>query len=183
MALRPPQYRADASGFLVHESDDAWDRERIAAEREKMLAAGLETKHHPVARYLGGWTRYDLDADATLFDQSVRVREYLDESKKPTIWKLRRLGREEWYEVQALFEGSRARGEPRPIRCNARCCELGLAGVENGPTLELTGGRPTRGDLDRIFAISQDLQLDIGQAVYQFSMPLDVAGAEGKPSG
>lgn len=181
MALRPPQHRSDAPIIFVHPSDSAWDEPRILAERDKLVELGIEAKHHPVSRYLGGWTRYDLDAEATLFDQAVTPRQYLDEEKRPTFWKLRRLSREEWYEVQGMFEASRARGEPRPIKCNARCCELGLIGVDNGPTLELPGGRPSKADLDRLYAIGHDLQLDIGQAVYQASMPL--SAAEGKPSG
>jgi hypothetical protein len=183
MALQPPQYRADAPIVFVHESDGAWDRARIIAEREKMLERGIDPKYHPVSRYLGGWTRYNLDAPATLFDEATTARAYLIESERPTLWKLRRLGREDWYEVQPMWEASRARGEPRPMKCYQRCCELGLVGVENGPALELPGGRPNRSDLDRLFAIGHDMPFDIGCAVYQASMPLDVAGAEGKPSG
>lgn len=172
MALRPPQYRSDAPIIYVHERDDAWDEARVQAEQAEMRKNDQDPKQHPVARYLGGFTRYDLDP----------VREYLDESKRPTFWHLRRLELHEWYEVQPEWE-HKARAEKRPMQVYLRCCALGLVKVENGPTLELPGGRPSIDDLKRLFAWGHDMPHDIGKAVYQASMPLDVDGAEGKPSG
>lgn len=182
MALRPPQYGGDAPIVYVHEGDTAWDLDRIRAERAEMLKRELDPKYHPVSRYLGGWTRYHLDAQATVLDKAVTVREYLREELKPTMWHLRRLGLREWYEVEPMWQSARARQVP-PMACYLRCCEIGLVRVENGPTLELPNGRPSESDMAKIYTIGQSMPNDIGCAVYQASMPLDVGGAEGKPSG
>lgn len=180
MALRPPQYGADWPIVFVHDRDDAWDSERIKREQAEMRARDEDPTKHPVARYLVGRTRYHLDAAETLNGETVTVREYLDESKGPTYWHLRRLDLMEWYEVAPQWERSVRAGE-RPLACYRRCCELGLVRVENGPKLELPGGRPSRADMERLFALGQMIPADVGAAVYWASQPL--TDAEGKPSG
>lgn len=176
MALRPPQHRIDAPICYVHPKDTAWDHERIERERVEMKKAGLDPDDHPVARYGGGFTRYDLDAEATLFGQTVTVRAYLDEAKQPTIWRLKRLGVHDWYDVEPLWQKGRREGEEIPTRASVYAASIGVIKVENGPVLELTSGRLTTNDLERIreigSAIGSDLIVSIGVAVYQGSMPL-----------
>jgi hypothetical protein len=181
MALkRPPQHRADATIIFVPRSDDAWDTPRIEAETAAMKARGEDPKRHPVARYHGGWTRYDLDAQGTVDGRAVTVREYLIESRRPTMFYLRRLDMQAWYEVEPQWESARLRGE-RPMACYLRCCALGLMKVENGPTLEMPHARPNLADMEKLYDIHQDLPYDIGNAVYSASLPL--SEEEGKPSG
>lgn len=173
MALRPPQHRIDAPILFVHATDTAWDEERIQREQQAMRSADppQEASSHPVARYLGGFTRYDLDAAATVLGQVVTVRDYLDDAKQPTIWKLRRLSADEWYDVHPLFERDVRRGE-KPWACYIRCGKLGVSKVENGPALELIAGRMTTADVAKIDAIGRSMLYDIGEAVYQASMDL-----------
>lgn len=174
MLKRPPQHRSDAVPIFVHPSDEAWDNDRITAELQEL---GDEAKMHPVARYLGGWTRYDLDAQATVAGRTVTAREYIDESKQPTLWKLRRLSFAEWYEIQPLVEKALRAGE-RPFSGYLKACICGLANVDNGPTLEIPGGRLNAADVAKLYEIDQELPYAIGEAVYQASIPL--TESEGK---
>lgn len=176
MALkRPPTHRIDAPIQFVHPSDTAWDEPRVLAEQQRMREAELDPTRHPVARYRGGWTRYDLGAEATLFGDVVSIRDYLDDSKQPTIWTLRRLTVSEWYEVHPIWQRETRAGMP-PYAAYLRCATIGIRKVENGPTLELTGGRLSASDLDKLHRLGQggefDLIFDLGEAVYQASMPL-----------
>lgn len=177
MLKRPPEHRADAPITYVHPADTAWDRERIKREQEEMRQRGEDPTTHPYARYQGGFTRYDLDAQCTLGDTTVTVRDYLDATKAPTLWHLRRLGFQEWYVVQPLWERDVRKGE-RPIAAYLQACTLGIKSVENGPQLEGPPDRLTLGDLEKLYDLSRscpelaDLIHEIGEAVYQASMPL-----------
>lgn len=173
--LRPPQHRVDAPIVFVHPSDPAWDKERVDKE---MTELGDRAQYHPVVRYLGGWTRYNIDAPGTLADGSVTTaREYLDESKQPTVFKLRRLTFDEWYEVEPLVEKAR-RSLESPFAGYIKACRFGLESIENGPALEMPGRRCSHADMTKLYATRQDLPYDIGEAVYQASMPL--TESEGK---
>jgi hypothetical protein len=175
MALRPPQHRIDAPIVFVHRSDSAWDRDRIEREKADMRKADLDPRDHPVDRYLGGFTRYHLDAQATVGGEVVTVRSYLDDTKQPTFWRLRRLTVHEWYEVHPQWERA-VRAKESPTKAYVMAATLGVVKVENGPTLDLTAGRLTAGDLEKLReigeAIDDDLIVAIGEAVYQASMPL-----------
>lgn len=185
MALkRPPNHRIDAPIIFVHDSDSAWDNERVVAEQKRLREAGLDPKMHPVARYQGGFTRYDLSADTVLFGASVTVADYLDDSKQPTKWTLRRLEVGQWYEIHPSWQRAHRNGE-KPFAAFIRSAIVGVVKVENGPTLELANGRLTDNDLIRLHdlgqAIDVDVIYDLGQAVYQASMPL--VEAERRPLG
>src|SRR5689334_11416959 len=127
---RPPQHRVDAPIMFVHPTDTAWDYPRIKAEQEKMRESGADPLMHPVARYHGGWTRYDLDAQATLFGEVVRPRDYLDESKQPVMWKLRRLTQPQWYEIHPRWEKAGRNGE-RAFEAFKLAAIVGVERVEN----------------------------------------------------
>lgn len=186
MALRrnrPPQHRIDAPIVYVHQDDDAWNIERVREEQKRMAAAGEDQKHHPVALYQGGWTRYDLNAKGTVLGDVVAVSDYLDEGKHPMRWVLRRLTVTEWYEVHALFERAARMGE-QPYACYLRCFALGVTRLEGGPSLEMTGGRLTMADMEVIRDMADgtadlaegrppiDFPFDVGTAVYNASSPL-----------
>lgn len=180
MALRPPQHRIDAIATFVHPTDTAWDRDRIETERAAMKELGLAEKDHPVSKYIGGWTRYDIDAAQTLMGQVVTIRDYLDDSKQPTLWKLRRLTAEEWYEIQPKYERDVRRGD-RPWAAYIHAGRIGIKSVENGPALEMSGGRLTPSDVQKLDEISHELLYAIGEAVYAAS--LDLREDERRPLG
>jgi len=169
---RPPQHRADAKIVYVHPADESWDDERIRDEQDEMKKRGEKTTDHPVARYLGGWTRYDLDAPATLDGKVVTPREYLDPSKPATEWHLKRLRTEDKYEVDSLIEQDIRAGALRPRKGYLRACVLGISKVEHGPDLEGAGRRLSLDDVAVLEDMHPGLPLDIGEAVYTASMPL-----------
>lgn len=176
MLKRPPPQRVDAPIIFVHPSDPAWDTKRVVAEQTEMKARGELPAMHPVSRYQGGWTRYDLDAAGTVAGQSVSPRDYLDLAKHPTMWKLRRLSGLEWYEVNPLVKQAGRRGD-EPDAAYLLACIIGLESVENGPLLSRPGGRLGPADIQLLHDTGQenggiDLVHDIGEAVYQASMPL-----------
>ena len=172
MALqRPPQHHVDARITFVHPADDAWDNERIRDEQAAMLAAGQAPKNHPMARYFGGWTRYHIDAEATVIGTSVAPRHYLLDGVQPTTWRLRRLTHAQWQEVFPLYHHAASR-EDKPFAAYLLAAKLGIERVDNGPDLELTGGRLTASDLAKLHEIHHDLVYDLGEAVYQASMDL-----------
>jgi hypothetical protein len=171
----PPQHRSDAPIIFVHRSDPAWDNERIKAEQAEMVKREEDPSLHPVARYLGGWGRYDLDAAYTFLGKSATARDYLDEAKAPTMWHLRRHNAREWYEVHPLYEKAVRVGE-KPYAAFILACSYALERVDNGPTLAMPGGRPGAADLQTLHDWGQENEIDlvyaIGEAGYQASMPL-----------
>lgn len=99
-----PQHDITKEGIYVPGSDLAWDKARIDAEvaelRDGMKPEQVYGKkittwppvpagegdpgaEHAFWRYIRGATRYDLEAEG--------VGEYLDASKAPEMWRLRRL--------------------------------------------------------------------------------------------
>ena len=171
----PPSHRVDAPIVFVHPSDPAWDKERVEAEQAQMDAPEM----HPVARYQNGWGRFDLSAEYTVLGQPHCALDYLDESKQPTRWKLRRLTALEWYEVHPLWQKAIARGE-LPYDAFLRACAIGLEKAEPdlGVELKRPGGRLSASDVQLLHDMGQeqspaiDLVFDIGSAVYTASLPL-----------
>lgn len=172
---QPPQNRVDAPIIFVHRADGAWDNDRIQSEQAEMTKREESPANHPAARYLGGWGRYDLDAQHTFLGRAAPARDYIDESKSPTMWHLRRLTAREWYEVHPAYDKARRNGE-EPFAAFILACSYGLEKVEHGPTLEMPGGRPGPADLQRLHDWGQENEIDlvyaIGEAVYMASMPL-----------
>ena len=168
MLKRPPQQRVDAPIIFVHRDDPAWDHARIEAEKAQMEKPAM----HPVERYLGGWGRYDIDARATVLGQDVSPREYLDESKHPTLFRFKRMAALDWYEARALhMKGAYADAFLRSIHA--------LEKIENGPELSAKpGGRLTLADVQMLTDLGHEqsppieLLFELGEVAYTASMPL-----------
>jgi len=128
MAL-PLTHRINHIPVYVPEADPAWDHDRVLKELrwidgseeppEGVVCPWQEKEDHPVIRYQTGASRYDLST----------VSEYLDMSKKPTKFVLKRLSMKQFEESNALQErcppGLYGQAEPRRYRV-----KHGLASVE-----------------------------------------------------
>lgn len=175
MALtRPPQHRLDSNMVYVHPSDDAWNTQLINDELAKMD----DPSKHPMSRYFGGFTRYDLQAEAHVGDKLTSPAEYLDLSKHPCVWHLKRLSYSDWNEVFAMWQRSLSRDEP-PLKAYELACRLGVKKVENGPELAGPPGQLTERDMATLDAYRLEFGInlirDIGLAVFQANLPLNDA--------
>lgn len=142
------QHTADGEIEFVHMADEAWDHERIATETD--LLSEDEIPFHPWYLYHAGRTRYDLGL----------VRDYLREGVAPTTFRLRRLGEQEWAEVQRL----RRSGSIELARVYAwRHGVVSVAGVDTkleGP--DLRRGELTDKDRDTLRDYLGDVVLSSG---------------------
>lgn len=95
MARRPlPSYTIDGKAIYIPEADNAWDWDRVEAERKD-----YEEGEHPVDLYHQGQTRCRLES----------VQDYLDLSKNPEKWFLKEPPPEVKIEIEALWrQGVRA---------------------------------------------------------------------------
>ena len=156
----PLNHRIDAIPIYIFERDDAWDHDRIAAERKlieawharRMIeAANVEAlakgeqqapvpelepstwerwRDHPVARYHSGESR---------FDQST-IAGYLKPGAKPTIVKLRSMNLPQWGELQALVEAE-VRGPDGDIVGRTRTLVFAMRhGIDEFAELKLKAG-------------------------------------------
>lgn len=207
--MLPCLHAVDARGILVHASDEAWDRNRIVEETQALhalRAQALATEdgqarqaqiqeeygQHPVARYLAGETRYDLDAPMRLATpagpREVRVSDYW--LSEPTKISLRRIPRQEWAEVSRNLAGRlssvvavRINLTPEEaaqisyvdavLRQSAieAACRYGVQAIGDR---QLSG---TEADLDWIHALGPNLVQDLGLAAIRYSQPLRDAEA------
>lgn len=178
MALkRPPQHRADAPPLFIYQGDDAWDWERINRERDELEKSGAKGGH-PVDHYLGGATRYDIDAPATIGGATVSARSYLREGAKPTVFELRRVSGLERTKAAVAFGDSQARQDAL-----WRLAKIGLVKVTegfDGEPWDLEGGvvPMTDHDLQQLYEVDPLLVQAVGFAVFHTSAPL--SEAEGK---
>lgn len=166
MALRPPQHRVDAPIVYIHPNDDAWDLDRVRAEQETMD----KPAEHPVAKYMGGFTRYDLNAKGMVGENEVCPADYIDEAKEPVKWHLKRLNAQQWYEVQPIWERAVRRDET-PWDAYLRCGKYGVSKVD-GLKLDGPPGNLTADDVKLLYKIDPELLKDVGEAVYSASLPL-----------
>lgn len=87
MALRlVPTHSLDAPIVVVMRDDDAWDTDRIDAEKAEMR----NPRDHAFERYMLGQTRYDFR----------QVAQYIREGVQPTRFNMRRLTLNEWQHVE-----------------------------------------------------------------------------------
>jgi len=91
MLHTPPKHTIEAAAGLtsvyILPGDNAWDQDRITREIAENFDGKAEA--HPVAQYLNGNTRYDLDADALVAGERVTIRTYL--IGRATEFRIRRL--------------------------------------------------------------------------------------------
>lgn len=162
--LKVPHHRADAPIVFIHPQDDAWDHDKVAADLK-------DAEDHPLQLYWGGHTRYDL---------TPAVQAYLKPDSKPTKFFLRRLKWDEWLECKSAWERAILQRDGRPVAAYTEACRLGLQKIENGFEIgdREVSGRLSYRDMQKLQDMSvagMELILDVGQAVYQASMPLTEA--------
>lgn len=166
--LRPPTHRADAPIVYVHPTDPAWDKDRIDRELKALRDDGKPESQHPVLRYQGGFTRYDVDA----------IADYL--GSDATKFYFKRIGLFDWQQIETLRDMDIAKGA-KPRVAYWRALSVSLLKVESGPTLVGEAGSYLPEDFERIAALNYydegasrvvDVFFDVGEAAYQASMPL-----------
>lgn len=171
MALKRPRHKVDAPILFVPEGDDAWDEAKIAADKAAMEEAGENPDRHPVSVYFSGETRFCLSAPSTVLGEERCAGDYLDESKRPVKFKLKRLPYDQFYEVQGVI--SKKDWNQAAILA----CEYGLEGIEGCPELHYArvGPRVSRRTMEALFEGGQALPVDIGTAVILASYHLTEA--------
>lgn len=172
MAL-PINHRVDAPIIYVSVSDDAWDFERIAREKD-MIAGKLEPESdepvawasdddHPFTRYVSGRSRFDLST----------VRDYLLPDAAPVQWHFRRLRLSRWAEVAELLE------QGKMYRAKLQAIGLALVKVE-GLDVVFERRKPTQplgeDDLDKLRRLLGDAEFHLlGLAAIAAQRELDEA--------
>lgn len=176
MLNRPPRHRVDAVPVYIDPGDPAWDWDRVIRERKEMEAQKKSADHHPVTIYLGGASRFDLEATYPVLGEMRSAKDYVDMTQA-WCFTLRRLTSKEWYSVKT-------RQESAPDEAYHRACQLGLVEIDgpDAPAIKRGPGGVTDECMDQLFHGIQGgpfLIPRIGQAVYIASMPL--MDIEGKP--
>lgn len=199
-----PQHDITKEGVYVPGSDLAWDKARIDAEvaelrdglkPQQVYGPKVETwpkipvheddpaRNHTWWRYVQGATRYDLDAEG--------VGEYLDRTKNPEMWRIRRLSGNDRARVLRMWRGGLSLHDGFVVAFLAGV--VGLDGAEGDEGKELarllearasTGTRKGRkvsdedvlAAADAFDAVSGlgagDTVDDVGGAVMSFCSPL-----------
>lgn len=170
--IKPPTHRIDAIPVFVLAEDDAWDHERIAAERVAMAkdanSKKLKPRLHPVDAYLSGETRYDLGAILEGPDGPCRITDYL---RIEEAWQfvLRRLDSTETYSIDAAL----ARGAKLlAYRQAASYCLVRIDGPGAPAIKHDQFNRVENECMESLFAIRASLPAAIGEAGYVASIAL-----------
>lgn len=156
--MKVPQHALTSTMKYIPRRDSAWDHERIIEEAEKMQNVEDGTAH-PVHLYFSGASRFDLEGSGVL--------EYLDMTKEPEIWHIRRLKFEEAIRVDACTSDLERFG---------LAFAIGVTKVENCPPLSKLFEGETRPSERRIRATAWDYSVDcvaeVGGAVIAASQDL-----------
>lgn len=175
MLKRPPEHRATATPLFILADDDAWDWDRIQAERKETPEG-----QHPVDRYIAGSTRYDIDAAETVGGRVVCARDYLREGSKPTVFTLRRVSGADRDTALAVWNDPEAHE-----RSLWRLARQGVVNVQDGfegDPWKLQGGEGglplTETDMQTLYDTHRLLPKSLGLAVMRCSASL--SEAEGK---
>ena len=157
MAIQRATHRLTHSPTFIFASDDAWDSDKIEADRKRITSPEgdpqwLTWDAHPVARYRAGRSRYDVET----------VRPWLLADKAPTLVRLRRMTFEQWQTWQGLLEGVRPSGQG-VNRHLVFAMRHGLERVELAPdhTIESVGGLGLSDDQ------LEALRREVGDAQFQ----------------
>jgi len=181
LKIKPPANDANAPAKWIPNTDPAWDKDRIRAEKVKL---GDREAEHPVVVYYSGATHYDLDAQITIPEPirspdgpaSATVGAWL--TGDPTIFTLKSLGAMDW-EI--------ATGDSEKIWFEL--CRRGIQdvcnidGVDGAPVEHLPrdrDGKTSEAWLDALSRSDRNLIPELGLAIYRQSL-YQGASAEGKP--
>lgn len=173
--MQPPTHGIDDLGEYVDITDPAWDWDRLKKETEAMQEAKEDPGGHPLRQYLQGLTRWSLDAEHPVNGQRKCAREYFKSGVEPTIWTLRRIGRE------AFRRDATLRRRDELEQANDEAMRKGIRASEGPRAVPLTGGGEfelTDTDMTAIWESDPTLPDRLGPAVIAFSRPL--SAAEGK---
>jgi len=168
MAL-PPLYSVDGKIEYILDTDEAWDQEKITGDTQEAKAARAV-----FSDYSSGRTRFHItDEVRALFRDGVR----------PTVFSMKRLGREHWEQVQnIMLRGSQATARNYALRHSLQSIIDGDVNVPlRGPTNRKEPWL-TAEDLDTIEAlVGRSGIVDLGSAAIIASGDLTVL--ERKASG
>ena len=165
MALRP-QHRVDAPIEYVSINDDSFDEDRYIDEVTQLQVDGENLDEHPIKKYYRGETRYDMDAD--------NVRDYFDKDKKPIVFSIKRLNRQQYTMVLntiSMNEHSSAK---------IQAFRVGVQAISGEEALKLEGiysktKTLSDFDMDRIEkAFGRDIFYEVGDVVITASGDLTV---------
>lgn len=179
--LRPPQHPVDETEIeYIHNDDDAWDRERIESELNRMDED--DWSDHPFTRYFAGLDRFSMDAPSTFRLQpeeeggetesvTATVGDYLDRSKDPEVWVVRRIDELDYARKVLPLE---RRGDLTQAHIEA--VRRGLVKVDNGPKLDCNkSGKATPSANDIRVVIREGLLEALGTSIVTLSRPLTPA--------
>lgn len=167
---------------FVTSTDDAWDVDRVDDETLDKDGNRLDgADDHPFWVYFTGKTRYDLDDE--------RLQPYLDRSKNPEIWTIRRLGWQQRRRVDAMIRKGQLEEAWEFALLHG---VVSLEGIEDDdekgqalvkvieelPKVRTPSHRIAL--LEAAYDYAAECIDDVGSAVHQASM--DLQEAEGKPS-
>jgi len=174
MAL-PLTHRINHIPVYVPAADDAWDQERIDREKgwidgtvdipEGQVVPWEDLEDHPIERYHSGNSRFDLST----------VSDYLDLSKQPLKFVLRKLPLKQWDEMHGLQERG-GYGTYGGAQGRLYAVKHGLDAIEG--IEEWKDKRPPMGWSDSQIESLRDMigetqYVVLGYAIMQASRPLD----------
>lgn len=183
-----PMHRIDHVPTYILKEDSAWNRSKINKEVQELDdrykddpldepdAADddyIEKLHewrnaviaraHPVDRYHGGYTRYDIEAE--------NIKDYIDMSKSPLLFRFRRLDIEEYEQVRNLIVMNQAAAAYR------RAFQMCIKSIDGIPStadikINMRGGMSIV-NLDKLREwLGLDRILEVGQAIVGCSADL-----------
>lgn len=174
---RPPQHRVDAGHTFILVDDDAWDVDKIDAEKKAMKEAGDDPGTHPVEAYRECEGRFDLGAKTPVLGEERAAMDYLRAGVAPWKFDLVPLKSQNLCAVQDLIAATR-NTEAWRLAClkGVRACD----GFDIKPR---GGGKHARISEAGVEALCEEfgigVLIELGAAVYNVSQPPTVA--EKKP--
>ncbi len=185
----PLQHKIDAIPTYILQNDDAWLSDKIDEEVTKLnkrdaddplvfpeddespgyvqrinkYRRQLILRFHPVHRFMTGHTRYDLDAE--------NIRQYLDMSKQPTMFKFRRLNINEYFEIESTLKSGTATALSKGYTQAFQLCIKSIDKIE-GIVVGTHGGMDD-GKLEKLRnVIGINGIIEVGKAIFVCSKDL-----------
>lgn len=169
MAL-PPAHRVNHAPVLIPSADDAWDNEKIEADKAAILRGERPewptAADHPTSRYWNGESRYD---EATISD-------WLKPGSEPARIVLRRIADpEDLDEIDRLVELGFNH------RATTYCVRRGIAKVTGIDGLgSLVSPLTKAHDTELLERIGKEARAQVGVAIFRVSQ-ITLTAAEKKP--